>query len=116
MMNMNVNQWFINFLVVVLKMRICQTGNQQKNCSNKLLENPRKEKYIHFFIENILGADLADMQLISKYAQVSPSKDKKCIIITDAFQKDLKESNQKPNKVWTDKGSEFQNRSVKSWL
>ena len=28
----------------------------------------------------------------------------------------LKESNCKPNKIWIDKGSEFYNRSMKSWL
>ena len=28
----------------------------------------------------------------------------------------MKESNRKPNKIWVDKGSEFYNRSVKSWL
>ena len=28
----------------------------------------------------------------------------------------LKESNCKPNKIWIDKGSEFHNRSMKSWL
>ena len=27
-----------------------------------------------------------------------------------------KESGQKPNKIWVDKGSEFNNRSMKSWL
>ena len=32
------------------------------------------------------------------------------------FKKFLKESNRKPNKIWGDKGSEFYNRSVKSWL
>ena len=35
--------------------------------------------------------------------------------ITNAFQKILKESNRKPNK-WVDKGSEFYNKSMKSWL
>ena len=43
-------------------------------------------------------------------------KDKKGITITNAFQKSLKESNHKPNKIWVDKGSEFYNRSMKSWL
>ena len=33
-----------------------------------------------------------------------------------AFQKILDESNHKPNKIWVDKGSEFYNRSMKSWL
>ena len=32
------------------------------------------------------------------------------------FKKILDESNRKPNKMWVDKGSEFCNRSVKSWL
>ena len=52
----------------------------------------------------------------SNYAQVIPLKDKKGIIIANAFQKILKESNHKPNKIWVDKGSEFYNRSMKSWL
>ena len=38
------------------------------------------------------------------------------ITITNAFQKLLDESNCKPNKIWVDKGSEFYNRSMKSWL
>ena len=38
------------------------------------------------------------------------------VTITYAFQKNLKESNRKPNKIWVDKGSEFYNRSMKSWL
>ena len=43
-------------------------------------------------------------------------KDKKEITITNAFQKILDESNRKSNQIWVDKGSEFYNRSVKSWL
>ena len=43
-------------------------------------------------------------------------KDKKGIEITDAFQKILDKSNCKPNKIWVDKGSEFYNISMKSWL
>ena len=86
------------------------------------------------FKDNIQGADLADMQLISKinkgfrfllcvigifskYAWVVPLKDKKGVTITNAFQKILKESNRhKPNKIWVDKGSEFYNNSFKKWL
>ena len=62
------------------------------------------------------GADLADMHLVSKFnkrihfllcvidifsncAWVIPFKDKKGITITNAFQKFLKESNHKPNKI-----------------
>ena len=43
-------------------------------------------------------------------------EDKKSITIINAFQKVLNESNQKPSKIWVDKGSEFYNRSMKSWL
>ena len=43
-------------------------------------------------------------------------KIKKGITITNAFQKILKESNRKPNKIWVDKGSEFYNSSFKKWL
>ena len=32
------------------------------------------------------------------------------------FKKILKKSNRKPNKIWEDKGSEFYNRSIKSFL
>ena len=32
------------------------------------------------------------------------------------FKKTLKESNRKPSKLCLDKGSEFSDRSVKSWL
>ena len=68
------------------------------------------------FIDNIWDADLADMQLInkfnkgfrlllcvidiySKYAWVIPLKDKKWIMLVNAFQKILDESNRKPNKI-----------------
>ena len=85
------------------------------------------------FIDNIWGADLTDMQLISKlnkgicfllcvietfskYAWVIALKDKKSIAITNTFQKILKESNNKSNKIWVDKGNEFYNRSMKSFL
>ena len=81
-----------------------------------------------------MGADLADMQLISKfnkgfrfllcvidifskYAWVIPLKDKKGASIVDAFQKILDKSKwRKPNKIWDDKGSEFYNNSFKKWL
>ena len=78
-----------------------------------------------------MGADLADMQLISKfnkgfrfllclinifskYASVVPLKDKKGISIVNAFQKMLKESDRRPNKIWFDEGSEFYNNSFKN--
>ena len=39
--------------------------------------------------------------------------DKEDNTITNPFQKFLKESNRKQNKIWADKGSEFYNRSMK---
>ena len=54
--------------------------------------------------------------IFSNYAWVVPLKNKKGITITNDFQKILKESNRKPNKIWVDKGSEFYNSSVKQWL
>ena len=51
-------------LVAVLKMGICQTGNQQKNYTNQLSENSRKQKY-----NNVSYADLADKQLISRLSK-----------------------------------------------
>ena len=54
--------------------------------------------------------------LFTKYAWVISLKNKKGItIITNAFQKILDESNRKPNKIWVAWGSEFYNRSIKSW-
>ena len=51
-----------------------------------------------------------------KYTWVIPLKDKKSITTTNAFQKNLNESKRKPNEIYVDKGSEFYNRSIKSWL
>ena len=43
-------------------------------------------------------------------------KKQKSITITNAFQKILDDSERKPNKIWVDKGSEFYNGLMKSWL
>ena len=47
---------------------------------------------------------------------VVPLKNKKGVSIVNAFQSILKKSNRKPNKILVGKGSEFYNRSMKSWL
>ena len=86
----------------------------------------KKRKIYSAFKDNIWGADLADMQLISKFnkrykfllcvtdifsknAWVVPLQDKKSTRIVNAFQKILKQSNRKPNRIWIDKGSELYN-------
>ena len=56
------------------------------------------------------------IDIFSKYAWIVPLKDKKSVSIVNAFQKILKESDRKPNKIWVDKGSEFYNNSFKKWL
>ena len=59
---------------------------------------------------------LCVIDIFSKYAWVVPLKDKKGITITNAFQKILKQSNKKTNKIWVDRESKFYNSSVKKWL
>ena len=92
-----------------------------------------KKRKVYSGFDNIWGADLADIQLISKfnkgirfllcvidifskYAWVVPLRDKKGIAITNAFQKISKESNKKPRIIWADKRSKFYNISFKKWL
>ena len=59
---------------------------------------------------------LCVIDILCKYAWVVLLKDKKVISIVNAFQKLLKESVRKPNKIWVDEGSEFYNNSFKKWL
>ena len=92
----------------------------------------QRRKVIPVSIDNIWGADLADMQLISKYnkgyrfllcvidlyskyAWVVPVKDKKGETIVAAFQEILGKG-RKPNKIWVDRGSEFYNSKMNRFL
>ena len=59
---------------------------------------------------------LCVIDIYSKYAWVVSLKDKKCVSIVNSFQSILNKSNRKPNKILVDKGSDFYNRSMKSWL
>ena len=59
---------------------------------------------------------LCVIDVFSKYAWIVPLKDKKCVSVVNAFQSIADDSKRKPNKIWVDKGSEFYNRSMKSWL
>ena len=113
MMDINVVlfQWFINFLIK----KTSGSGIKNENISNKelgeellkpIIRKFNKRKVNSPFIDNIWGADLADIQLISKfnkkfrfllcvidiynkYPRFIPLKDKKGITITNAFQKIL---------------------------
>ena len=110
-----------------------------------IIRKLKKRKVYSAFKDNIWAADVADMQLLSrynkgirfslcvidifsKYAWVVPLKDKKGISIVKAFQIILKQSisrqrakdtsakHLKPNKIWVDKGSGFYNAYFKKWL
>ena len=50
---------------------------------------------------------LCVFNIYSKYAWAIPLKDKKGTTITNAFEKNLKESNRKTNKIWVHKSSKF---------
>ena len=75
-----------------------------------------KKKVYSAFKDNICSADLADMQLISKfdkgfrfllcvidifskYAWIAPLKDEKSVSIVNIFQKLLDDSKRKPTKI-----------------
>ena len=92
----------------------------------------KKRKVHSSIIDSIWGADLAEIQLInkvnkeirfllcvydifSKYTWVISWKEKKGITIISAFQKILDQPNGRTKKTWVKKGSEFYNRSYKSW-
>ena len=109
--------------------------NQQlaEELYKRIIKKFEKRKVHAAFKDNIWGADLADMQLLSrynkgirfllcvinifsKYVWVVPLKDKNGISIVTVFQSILKQSNRKPNKIWVDKGSAFYNASFKKWL
>ena len=118
------------------------TGSGFKKLSSSILTDElhkpiirkfNKRKVYSQFKDNIWGVDLADMQslsrknkvikyllcaidLFSKYAFVIPLKDKKGISIVNAFNKIIKQSNRKPNKIWVDQGGEFYNNVFENWL
>ena len=102
-------------------------------CHKPIIRKFNKRKVYSHFKDNIWGVDLAAMQslnrknkgikyilcvidLYSKYAFVIPLKDKKGISIVSAFNKIIKQSNRKPNKIWVDQGGEFYNNVFEKWL
>ena len=102
-------------------------------CHKLSIRKFNKRKVYSQFKDNIWGVDLADMQslsrknksikyllcatdLYSKYAFVIPLKDKKGISIVNAFNKIIKQSNRKSNKIWIDRGGEFYNNVFEKWL
>ena len=95
-----------------------------KELQKPIIINFEKRTVYSGFRDDVWGADLADMQLISKsnkgfrfllcvidifskYAWVLPLKGKKGVSIVDAFQKRLDDSSRKPNKIWLIKEANF---------
>ena len=87
----------------------------------------KRSKVYARFKDNILAADLAEMETLSsknrnvkyllcvidistKYAWVDLLKDKKGKTVLNGFIETLNESSNKPNKLWVDQGGEFYNK------
>ena len=124
------------------KKSTARTGSGFKKPSSSILADElhkpiirkfNKRKVYSQFKDNIWGVDLVDMQslsrknkgikyllcaidLFSKYTFVIPLKDKKGISIVNAFNKIIKQSNRKPNKIWVDQEGEFYNNVFEKWL
>ena len=115
-------------MVVSFNNEIKQNLQSAEELHKPIIRNFKKRTVYSEFKDNIWGADLADMQLISnlnkgfrfllciidifsKYAWIAPLKDEKGESIVNAFQKILHDSARKPNKIWVDKGSEFYKNS-----
>ena len=99
-----------------VKNKIISNNELAEGLHKPIIKKFEKRKVHSLFVGNIWGADLADMELISKfnkefrsllcvidiyrkYAWVIPLKDKKGITTTNTFLKILDESNRKPNKM-----------------
>ena len=100
---------------------IARNKELAKELPKSIIKKLEKRKVHSSFIDNIWGAYFADLKLLckfnkgicfllcvinifSKYVWVVALKDKKSITIINAYQKLLKESGRKTNKIWADKG------------
>ena len=120
-------QWFTSFLIKSKGSDIKFMLNRQlaDELYKPIIRKFKRRRAYYSFKEDIWGADLADMQLISKYNKgirfllcvvdlfsiyvwIVPLKFKKDITIINAFQSNLDNPKRKPNKVWVDQGSELQ--------
>ena len=102
--------------VILANKSIPQNEQLVEELHKPIIKKLKKRKVYSAFKDNIWAADLADVQLISKfnerfrfllcvidiyskYAWVVLLKDKKGVSIVNAFQSILKKSNRKPNKI-----------------
>ena len=109
------------------KSKIKQNQQLANELHKSVVRKFKRRRVCFSFTGNISGGggvDLAVMQIISKYNKgiryvlcaidvfskyvwVVPIKDKKGVIIVNAFQKILDSSERKPNKIWVDKVVNF---------
>ena len=93
----------------------------------------QKRRVISYGVDKIWSADLVEIQkyskwnkgvkyllmvidVFSKYGWIEPLKDKKTESVSLAFDTIFKKSKRKPEKLWTDKGSEFISKHFKDFL
>ena len=116
--------------------KVLGSGIANKKLADELRKSSarkcKRRKVYSSFKDNIWGAGLADVSLISKFnkgikyllcvidlfsrhAWVVGIKAKKGVSIVNGFQSILKKSKRKPNKIWIDHGSEFYNNSFKKF-
>ena len=126
--SIEMNQLNHDFMLIALIMHRKIQLEEQLHTKNQVTKQSQKLKVYSSFIDNTCGANLTDMQLLSrynkgshflicathvfnKYAWVISLKDKKDEAISKTIQKIVKKLNCKPNKV-----DKFSIRSMKSWL
>ena len=98
-----------------------------------ITRNFRKRRVISYGVDKIWAAVLVEIQkyskwnkgikylltvidVFSKYGWIEPLKDKKTESVSLAFDHIFKKSKRKPEKLWTDKGSEFVGKHFKEFL
>ena len=98
-----------------------------------ITRNFRKRRIISYGVDKIWAADLVEIQkyskwnkgikyllmiidVFSKHGWIEPLKDKKTESVSLAFDKIFKKNKRKPEKLWTDKGSEFISKHFKDFL
>ena len=98
-----------------------------------ITRNFKKRRVISYGIDKIWAADLVEIQkyskwnkgikyllmaidVFSKYGWIVPLKDKKTESVSLSFDRIFKKSKRKPEKLWTDKGSEFISKHFKDFL